>query len=93
MKALKDILDRKKVGKASFLDEKTIEAVFFDILRQEVINIDHSDIKEFKIKDRKIRIKTIHPAVASEIWRRRENIIAQINKECGKEIIETVSVK
>lgn len=93
MKSLKNILSRKKVGKASFLDEKTVEGIFFDALQKEAKNIDHSDIKEVRFKNKMIIIKTIHPAVASEIWRKRENIIARINEEAGKEIIEKLSAK
>jgi hypothetical protein len=93
MKSLKNILGRKKIGKASFLDEKTVEGILFSALQKEAKNIDRSDIKEVKFKDKMIIIKTIHPAVASEIWRKRESVIAWINEEAGNEIIEKLIAK
>jgi hypothetical protein len=93
MKSLKNILSRKRVGKRSFLDEKTVEGIFFDVLQKEAKNIDRSDIREVKIKDKKLIIRTIHPVVASEIWRKREKIMSRINEEAGNEIISLISAK
>lgn len=93
MKSLKSLLDKKNVGRGGRIDEKAVESVFFDVLGKELKNVERSDIREVKVKDKKIFVRTIHPAVASEIWRKREKIKNQINQELGKEIIETIKAK
>lgn len=93
MKTLKDLLSKKNVGEFLGTDAKTIESVFFDVLGKELKNVDRPDIREVKVKDKKIFVRTIHPAVASEIWRKREKIKNQINKELGEEIIDAIKAK
>lgn len=93
MKSLKDLLNKKNTSKAAEADAKTIESVFFDVLGKELKNIDRPDVREVKLKDKKIFVRTIHPAVASEIWRKREKIKDKINEELGKKTIEAIKVK
>lgn len=93
MKSLKNLLDKKNIGRTGGIDEKTIESVFFDVLGKELKNVDRPDIREVKVKDKKILVRTIHPAIASEIWRKREKIKDKINEELGKETIEAIKAK
>lgn len=93
MKSLKSLLDKKNIGGAGGIDEKSVESVFFDVLGKELKNVERSDVREVKVKDKKIFVRTIHPAVASEIWRKREKIKDKINEELGKETIETIKAK
>jgi len=93
MKSLRDLLNKKNVGKAVEADAKTIESVFFDVLGKELKNVERSDVREVKVKDKKILVRTIHPAVASEIWRKREKIKNKINEELGKETVEVIKAK
>ncbi len=92
MKTLKDLLNKKNFGVAA-ADEKTVEGALFGILGIESENISRSDIKEVRLKEKKLLIKTIHPAVASEIWRMREKIEKLINEKLGEGTIDTIKVR
>lgn len=93
MKNIRDLLSKKKIGETSEVDEKTIESVFFDVLGKESKNVERSDIWEVRMKGKKILVRTIHPAIASEIWRKREKIKNRINEELGNEAVEEIKVK
>lgn len=93
MKILRDLLNRKNIADISKIDEKTIESVFFDVLGKESKNVERSDIREVRMKDKKIFVRTIHPAIASEIWRKREKIKSEVNNFLGSESIKEIRVK
>jgi len=92
MKKIADLLNKKKTSNvfSPDIDDKTIESVFLSILKKEMKNISRADIREAKLKNQKLFVKTIHPAVASEIWRRREKIVSEVNRELGREIIKEI---
>jgi hypothetical protein len=93
MRDIKELLSKRDFTAISNIDAKTIESIFFEILGKEVGSVERSDIWEVQIKDRKILVRTIHPAVASEVWRKREKIRNKINKELGKEMIKEIKVQ
>lgn len=95
MKQIADLLNkRKNLGSyVPVIDSKAIESIFFDILKKQAKNITRADIKEFHFEDRNIFIRTFHPAVASEIWRRRERLGEEINKLLETDVIEDIKVK
>lgn len=92
MKKIADLLNKKRALHvfSPDIDDKTVESVFLSILRKEMKNISRADIQEAKLKNQKLFIRTIHPAVASEIWRRREKIVSEVNRELGREIIKEI---
>lgn len=95
MKKIGDLLAKKTdfqkgVGE---IDGKIIEKVFLDTLKKELPNVARADILSFKFKDKKIYLRTAHPAIASEIWRKREKIISGINSLFGRESIKEIKVK
>lgn len=93
MKSLKSLLDKKNIGGNARIDEKSVEVVFFGVLKKEFPNIGRADIQSFKMKDKKIFLRTAHPAIASEIWRRRERLKSAINDILESEAVEAIKVK
>jgi hypothetical protein len=98
MKKIQDILKRKisraKGGHlpSKVLDEKTIARVFLEAAKKEIKNLEDADIREIKIKERILYIKTAHPVISSELFLRRENILSGGNKIAGKKVIEKIVV-
>jgi len=93
MKNIRDLLSKKSIGKNKETDEKVVESVFFGELKEKLPNVVRADILDFKLKDKKIYLKTAHPAIASEIWRRRERLKNEINNFLESENIEEIKVK
>lgn len=97
MKSIRDILVRKKNSPENRVkienDDKAIAKISQEITVAEVKNVTSEDIQEIYYKKNKLIIKTIHPVVASEIWKKREKIIRKINEFAGKEIVEKITIK
>jgi hypothetical protein len=95
MKLLKDILDKKNIKqkKSASMDKKSIESIFFIILGKSLPNITRLDIYDFKLKDGIIHLQTSHPAIAGEIWRKKENLKKKINSFLGNKEINKIIVK
>jgi hypothetical protein len=96
MKKIQDILKRKssrgiQAGK-KVLDEKTIGRVFLEAARGEIKNLEDADIREMKIKDKILYIKTAHPVISSELFLRRENILEKTNDIAGKKVVERILI-
>jgi hypothetical protein len=96
MKNIQDILKRKVSregrGEKKVLDEKTIAGVFLEAAKEEIENLETADIREMKVKDRVLYIKTAHPVISSELFLRRENILNRGNKIAGGKVIEKIVV-
>lgn len=97
MKSIKDILQRKnfssqEAGKRE-LDEKTVIKVFEEAVLSEIKNLFAEDLREIYLKKKIIYVKTAHPAVASEIWRKREKIKNKSNHILGSREIKEIKVK
>jgi len=97
MKSIKDILRRKKTSSGSKVkienDDKAIAKISQEITVAEVGGLAPGDIQEIYFGKKKLIIKTVHPAVASEIWRKREKITNKINEFVGKKIVEKIIIK
>ncbi|MFA5926108.1 MAG: hypothetical protein WC831_04190 [Parcubacteria group bacterium] len=97
MKSIKDILKKKKSFSGDGVQIKDGDKAVIKIsqiaILSEIKNLSPEDIRDIFYGKNKLVIKTIHPAVASEIWRKRERIINQVNREIGKDIIFQISVK
>jgi len=97
MKAIKDILRRKNIfspGKNKVQpDEKTIFKVFQKIALAEIKNLSPEDLQDPYLKNKTLHIKTAHPAIASEIWKKREKIRKKTNDLLGSNEIEELKVK
>jgi hypothetical protein len=99
MKRISDLLKNKKkdyiLRGSSFStnpDEKTIEKVFIETATRKVLGIQAGEIKEAWLKDKKLKIKTTHPIIAGEIWKKRELLIGEVNKILGSNFIEEIKV-
>lgn len=96
MKNIQDILKRKvsreKRGEKKDLDEKTIGRVFLEAAKGEIKNLEDVDIREFKMKEHILYIKTAHPVVSSELFLRREKILKKTNEIAGGKEIERVII-
>ena len=93
MKNIRDLLNKRPMGKNRGIDEKSVESVFFSTLEKKLPNIARVDILDFKLKDKKIYLRTAHPAIASEIWRKRERLKNEINDFLESENVEEIKVK
>lgn len=99
MNSIKDILRRKKTSPKSKarleIDSMTVAKISQEAVVLEVKSLSSDDIQEVYYKKEKkiIIIKTVHPAVASEIWRKRNAVVKMINKLVGKEIVEKITLK
>jgi hypothetical protein len=97
MKSIKDILRRKNIfscGKEKAApDEKTIIKVFKEVALAEIRNLSPEDLRESHLKKKILYIKTAHPAISSEVWRKREKIINKANQILESDEIEEVKVK
>ena len=95
MKQIANLLSKRK-NFGSYIrkpDEKAVESVFFEALQKELPNIARADITNFRIKDKKIFLKAAHPAISSEIWRKRERLKNEINNFLESENVEEIKVK
>lgn len=96
MKNIQDLIKRKisreRRGEKKVLDEKTLARVFVEAAKEEIKNLADEDIREIKMKDKILYIKTAHPVVSSELFLRRENILARANKIAGRKEIEKILV-
>jgi hypothetical protein len=96
MKKIQDILKRKisRGARADIkaLDEKTIARVFLEAAKEEIKNLEYSDILDIKIKDKILCIKTAHPVISSELFLRRENILDRGNKIAGGKVVEKIII-
>ena len=97
MKSIKDILRRKNIfsrGKSKTEpDEKTIIKVFQEAALVEIRNLSPEDLRDAYLKNKILCVKTAHPAIASEVWRKREKIINKTNHILGSDEIEEIRVK
>lgn len=82
---------RKK--KSPEIDEKTITSIFRSVATEEIRGISSEDIQEIYFKKKDLYIKAIHPAVASEIWRKKENLIKKMNDITGNKTIKEIKIK
>jgi hypothetical protein len=98
MKNIQDILKRKvsraKSGHlpSKVLDEKTIAGVFLEAAKEEIENLEAADIREMKMKDRVLYIKTAHPVISSELLLRREDILKKTNAIAGEKVVERILI-
>jgi hypothetical protein len=96
MKGIRDLLEKRNIlrlGGDIEIDEKTIFGVFRDATLGEIKNLSPEDIQEIYLKKKTLYVKTIHPAVASEIWRKREGIKKKINEIIKNERISEIRLK
>lgn len=96
MKNIQDILKRKVSraarGEKKALDEKTIAGVFLQAAKEEIKNLESADIREMKMKDKILYIKTAHPVISSELFLRKEKILEKANRVAGEKVIEKIII-
>lgn len=96
MKNIQDLIkrnvSRRERGAKKELDEKTIARVFLEAAKGEVKNLEDADIREIKMKDQILYIKTAHPVVSSELFLRREKILEKTNEIAGGKVVEKILI-
>lgn len=96
MKNIQDILKRKvsrtSRGLKKTLDEKTIARVFLEAAKEEIKNLEDADIREIKMKENILYIKTAHPVISSELFLLREVILKKTNDIAGKKVVEKILI-
>ena len=98
MKAIKALLRKRKTdgsykGGRKSIDSKLIEKIFEEIALREIKNICSVDLGEISFKDRVLYIRAAHPAIASEICKKREKIKVEINKELEQKVLDAIKAK
>lgn len=93
MKNITDVLKKKIPGQKTEPDEKTIVNIFFSVLERRIRGMARADVNSVKLVNRKLSVKANHPAIAGEIWRRRERIRGDVNELIGEEYVEAISAK
>lgn len=96
MKKLGELLklkSKKLKEKRGAIDEKIAESVFWRILEDETDRIGRADIKTVQFFRGKLTVRAFHPAIANEIWRRREKLRKKMNEMLDDELIEELKVK
>ena len=58
----------------------------------EIKNLEDADIREMKMKEKILYIKTAHPVVSSELFLRKEKILEKANEIAGSEVIERLII-
>jgi len=97
MKTIQSILKKKKSSSVESrqvkeLDEKTIARVFLEAAKGEIKNLSDADIREMKLKNKTLYIKTAHPVISSELMLRREKIVEELNGIAGKRVVEGIVI-
>jgi len=96
MKNIQDLIkrnvSRRERGEKKELDEKTIARVFLEAAKGEVKNLTDEDIREIRIKEKILYIKTAHPVVSSELFLRREKILEKTNEIAGGKVVEKILI-
>lgn len=99
MRSIKEIIEEKKKNKKgdrrifASIDEKTIEKVFFEAIFLEIKNISKEDIQNTYFKRKTLYVSSFHPAVASEVWKKKDKLIEKINNIAGKNVVADIKVK
>ena len=96
MKKIQDLIkkniSRRDRGEKKELDDKTIARVFLEAAKNAVKNLEDEDIREIKMKNQILYIKTAHPVVSSELLLRREYILEKTNEIAGRKVIDKIIV-
>ena len=93
MKALKSLLNRKKIAFPIALDDKTIFYVFQKVIREDFGNIGSSKFTPDYFSRKVLFVKSNSSAWGSELWMNRKKIIDRINKEIGENILDEIKLK
>jgi len=82
---------RKHVKKINEkVDEKCIEKIFLEVASGIIGTIDQRDFRRIAIKDGVLYVRTTSSSITSELWRNKEKIIKNLNKETGDETIKII---
>jgi hypothetical protein len=93
MKALKNLLEkRKRVLKIS-LDDNDIFYVFRRVIKEEYGNVGAEKFTADFFKNKTLFVKSDSSAWASELWMNKEKIIKKINDELGTEAVARIKTK
>ena len=87
MKTLGSFIDKKNLTRSNVVDQQTVFYVFQLIIKEEYGKQGIENITPVFFKEKKIFIKASGSTWASEIWLRRKQIVARVNKELGSEEI------
>jgi hypothetical protein len=87
MQTLGSFIGKKTLTKRTVIDQQTVFYVFQLIIKEEYGKQGIENITPVFFKEKKIFIKASGSTWASEIWTRRGQIVARVNKELGSEEI------
>lgn len=92
MKKIQHYIQNRELSNKKKLDEKTIAWIFLNAAKKEIHNFQNKDIREIKLKNKNLHIKTVHPVVSSELCIQREKIIREANKLAGENVIKKIAI-
>lgn len=87
MKTLGSFINKKTLVRRTVIDQQSVFYVFQLIIKEEYGRQGTENIMPVFFKEKKIFIKASGSTWASEIWTRRRQIVARVNKELGGEEI------
>ena len=95
MKSLKSLLDKKNISRngQTEIDEKSVENIFFRVLEKDLSNLSRADFQNFKFSSGNIFLRAVHPAIAAEIWRKKEKLKKRINEFLESDAVENIRIK
>lgn len=93
MRSLKSILDRKKIGGQSELDEKTVFFVFGKVIEGCFGSIGKSRIIAEHFSKGVIFARGESPIWGNELWLNRKTIMRKMNAELGEGSIKEIRLK
>lgn len=93
MKSLKSILDRKRIGIRSEIDDKTAFFVFGKICDECFGSIGKSKLVPDYFSKGTLFVKAESPIWGNELWLSRKTIMRKMNDELGEESIKEIRLK
>ncbi|MEI7890508.1 MAG: DciA family protein [bacterium] len=87
MQTLGSFINKKSLVKRTIIDQQSVFYVFQLIIKEEYGKQGIENITPVFFKEKKIFIKASSSTWASEIWLRRGQIVARVNRELGGEEI------
>ena len=92
MKTLGSFINKKTLVRRNVIDQQSVFYVFQLIIKEEYGRQGIENITPVFFKEKKIFIKTSGSTWASEIWLRRGQIVARVNRELGGEEITDLAM-
>jgi hypothetical protein len=93
MKAIGDLLNKKKIKKNTALDDKTIFFIFKKVIEEEFGQIGKARFTPDYFAKRVLFVRAQNSAWSAELWMNKARIIKKINHEISEDVIGDIKLK